>query len=274
MPKHRASTVPCLHANEVECPAVTQGTLTHVACSSAQYLVLNYGPGRYHPALQSECLVHYQLELIDGSVVDTTYKTKEPQRFSPINMIPAWTEALQMMVVGDRYQLVVPSELGYGSAGNPPYIPGGAVLVFKMELLQINGTQVDAGRSGEPMLTCNVTTFDGCIEREHLFIKSMQAKLRIKPWPAGQSPREKLEREIERVARGPPKQADVDRAQDVEPKTWRPPEQDASDPRGEPGKAQGEARVRRDTERARVGGSRFAERFRAAVRLHGAVKAL
>ena len=161
--------------------------------------MLNYGPGRYHPALQSECLVHYQLELIDGSVVDTTYKTKEPQRFSPINMIPAWTEALQMMVVGDRYQLVVPSELGYGSAGNPPYIPGGAVLVFKMELLQINGTQVDAGRSGEPMLTCNVTTFDGCIEREHLFIKSMQAKLRIKPWPAGQSPREKLEREIERL---------------------------------------------------------------------------
>ena len=64
-------------------------------------MVLNYGPGRYHPALQSECLVHYQLELIDGSVVDTTYKTKEPQRFSPINMIPAWTEALQWSGAAD-----------------------------------------------------------------------------------------------------------------------------------------------------------------------------
>jgi len=168
--------------------------------SGLQYLVLNYGPGRYHPALQSECHVHYELTLIDGSVVDTTYKTKKPHIFSPIQMIPGWTEALQLMVEGDKYQLVVPSDLGYGSSGNPPHIPSGAVLCFKMELVQVNGTMVDAGRSGQPMLTCNVTTFDGCIQKELDFVKAFQTKLRVKPWPAGQSPREKLEAEIDRLA--------------------------------------------------------------------------
>ena len=104
------------------------------------------------------------------------------------------------MVEGDKYQLVVPSELGYGSKGVPPSIPAGAVLCFKMELLQINGTKVDAGRSGQMEVTCNVRSFDGCIQREIDYIKSMQRKLSVRPWPKGESPREKLEAERERLA--------------------------------------------------------------------------
>ena len=70
-----------------------------VTKTGLQYLVLNYGPGRYHPALHSECYVHYELTLIDGSVVDSSIKRGKPERFSPISIIPGWTEALQMVAL-------------------------------------------------------------------------------------------------------------------------------------------------------------------------------
>jgi FKBP-type peptidyl-prolyl cis-trans isomerase len=80
---------------------------------------------------------HYRGRLVDGTEFDSSYKRNEPALFPVNQVIPGWTEALQMMKVGDRWQLVVPPELAYGEQGSPPVIGPHAVLIFDIELLAI-----------------------------------------------------------------------------------------------------------------------------------------
>ncbi|MEX2175022.1 MAG: FKBP-type peptidyl-prolyl cis-trans isomerase [Pirellulaceae bacterium] len=102
-----------------------------------QYQVLATGKGS-SPKETDIVRVHYHGTLLDGKVFDSSVERKEPSEFPVNRVIPAWTEALQKMKVGDKWRLFVPSELAYGESGFPdsPIGPN-AMLIFDVELLEI-----------------------------------------------------------------------------------------------------------------------------------------
>jgi FKBP-type peptidyl-prolyl cis-trans isomerase FklB len=108
-----------------------------VTPSGLQYKVLKSGNGPT-PTAEDTVRVHYRGQLIDGTVFDETYGG-EPALLAlsgPRGVIPGWKEALEMMKVGDKWQLVVPSKLGFGEQGGGP-IPPHSTLIFEVELLGI-----------------------------------------------------------------------------------------------------------------------------------------
>ena len=105
--------------------------------SGLQYLVLQPGSGSLHPSAYDRVKVHYHGTLVDGAVFDSSVDRGEPISFGLNQVIKGWTEGLQLMVVGEKTRLFIPSDLGYGnrSAGK---IEPGSVLIFDVELLGIN----------------------------------------------------------------------------------------------------------------------------------------
>ena len=103
--------------------------------SGLQYEVLTQGTGA-KPKASDTVKVHYQGTLTDGSVFDSSVQRGEPASFRLDQVIPGWTEALQLMPVGSKYRLTLPPALAYGDQGAGP-IPANAVLVFEVELLDI-----------------------------------------------------------------------------------------------------------------------------------------
>lgn len=104
--------------------------------SGLQYKVLTQGDGAT-PTAESTVQVHYRGTLIDGTEFDSSYQRGEPVSFPVNGVIPGWTEALQLMKEGDKWQLVIPSQLAYADRGAPPVIPPNAALVFEVELLKV-----------------------------------------------------------------------------------------------------------------------------------------
>lgn len=104
--------------------------------SGLQYKVLTAGQGAT-PAIDSKVEVHYRGTLIDGTEFDSSYSRGTPASFTVNGVISGWTEALQLMKEGDKWQLVIPSQLAYAERGAPPVIPPNAVLVFEVELLKV-----------------------------------------------------------------------------------------------------------------------------------------
>ncbi len=91
-----------------------------------------------NPKASDTVKVHYRGTLIDGTEFDSSYKRNEPAQFTLGNVIPCWTEGVQKMKVGGKARLVCPANLAYGDSGRPS-IPGGAALIFDIELLEISG---------------------------------------------------------------------------------------------------------------------------------------
>lgn len=89
------------------------------------------------PSATDEVTVHYEGTRVDGSVFDSSYQRGEPTSFPLDQVIPGWTEALQLMRPGDEARLVIPPELGYGDQGPAP----GEPLVFKVELLSFKNAR-------------------------------------------------------------------------------------------------------------------------------------
>ena len=106
----------------------------HVTESGLQYKVINEGSGA-KPTATSKVTVHYKGSLLDGTVFDSTEKSGQPISFPLDRVIPGWTEGLQVMSPGAKYIFYIPSELGYGDNGAPGAIPGGATLIFEVELI-------------------------------------------------------------------------------------------------------------------------------------------
>jgi len=105
--------------------------------SGLQYKVLKKGTGKVSPKASDKVVTHYHGTLIDGTVFDSSYNRGEAVSF-PVNaVIKGWTEALMKMKVGDKWQLVIPSNLAYGEQGAPPSIGPSATLIFDVELLEI-----------------------------------------------------------------------------------------------------------------------------------------
>ena len=105
--------------------------------SGLQYKVLEEGPGMEHPKVGTPCDCHYAGRLLDGTEFDSSYKRGKPSAFAPNQVIKGWTEAMQKMVVGDKWEMYIPWNLAYGAAGKPPKIPPKACLIFVMEIMKI-----------------------------------------------------------------------------------------------------------------------------------------
>ena len=105
--------------------------------SGLQYMVLQEGAGTEHPGATDRVKVHYHGTLIDGTVFDSSVERGEPISFGLNQVIKGWTEGLQLMVVGEKTRLFIPSELGYGNRPAGKIGPG-SVLIFDVELLGIN----------------------------------------------------------------------------------------------------------------------------------------
>ncbi|MDH5751494.1 MAG: FKBP-type peptidyl-prolyl cis-trans isomerase [Deltaproteobacteria bacterium] len=104
--------------------------------SGLQYIVMKDGKGK-SPDAKNRVVAHYKGSLIDGTEFDSSYGRGEPAEFAVTGVIPGWTEALKMMKPGSKWQIFIPSELGYGTRGAPPRIPPNATLIFEIELLEV-----------------------------------------------------------------------------------------------------------------------------------------
>ncbi len=104
--------------------------------SGLQYRVISGGTGP-KPGLDSTVEVHYVGRLLDNTEFDSSIKRGVPVQFGVTQVIPGWTEALQLMPEGSKWELYIPADLGYGAGGQGPIGPN-ATLIFEVELLQAN----------------------------------------------------------------------------------------------------------------------------------------
>lgn len=121
-------------------PSTAGGGVVTTA-SGLRYQVLASGPaGGRSPTINDTVTVHYKGTLTNGTVFDSSYERGAPATFGVGQVIPGWTEALQLMKTGDKWAIFIPAHLGYGprSMGD---IPANSDLVFQVELLQVNGAQ-------------------------------------------------------------------------------------------------------------------------------------
>jgi FKBP-type peptidyl-prolyl cis-trans isomerase FklB len=103
--------------------------------SGLQYKVIKEGTGNT-PTADDKVKTHYRGTLIDGTEFDSSYKRNQPAEFPVKGVIKGWTEALQLMKVGGKWELYIPANLAYGQRGRPS-IPANSTLIFEIELLEI-----------------------------------------------------------------------------------------------------------------------------------------
>lgn len=121
-----------------------EGVLT--TPSGLQYEVLEAGAGA-SPGADDRVQVHYRGTLLDGTEFDSSYARGEPVVFGVGQVISGWTEALQLMQVGAKYKLFIPSDLAYGAGGAGDLIGPNAALIFEVELLDIPSQQASAAEA-------------------------------------------------------------------------------------------------------------------------------
>lgn len=125
--------------------------------SGLQYKVLRDGDGERHPLADTSCECHYEGRTAQewskapkGKKFDSSYDRGSPTSFAPSGVVAGWTEAMQLMVEGDQWELYLPSEMGYGDSGQGSDIGPGDVLVFTIEIIKINGASKEAQRGPPP----------------------------------------------------------------------------------------------------------------------------
>jgi FKBP-type peptidyl-prolyl cis-trans isomerase FklB len=126
----KAQSEKFLEDNKAKTGVKTTGT-------GLQYQVLAQGNGK-SPSTADRVTVHYTGKLTDGTIFDSSVKRGQPATFRVNQVIPGWTEALQMMKEGDKWILYIPYSLGYGERGEPPQIPPFSTLIFEVELMKVN----------------------------------------------------------------------------------------------------------------------------------------
>ena len=118
----------------LEANAKKEGVIT--TDSGLQYKIISSGDGK-QPAADNTVTTHYKGTLIDGREFDSSYKRNAPASFPVKGVIKGWTEALQLMHVGDKWQLFIPSDLAYGPSKRSELIEANSTLIFELELLGI-----------------------------------------------------------------------------------------------------------------------------------------
>lgn len=116
--------------------------------SGLQYKVIRSGPETgLHPRPIDEVKVHYEGKRLDGVVFDSSYERGVPASFPLRGLIPGWVEAMQLMRPGDEWMLYVPADLAYGDNQAGADIPPGSTLVFKIELIDVLRSKLQAPKS-------------------------------------------------------------------------------------------------------------------------------
>ena len=108
--------------------------------SGLQYEIITAGQG-VKPTAVDTFVCNYRGTLLDGSEFDASANRGTPLVMAVNQVIPGWTEGLQLMAAGSKYKFWIPYEIGYGVLGNGPKIPGGSTLVFEVELLEVKKKQ-------------------------------------------------------------------------------------------------------------------------------------
>lgn len=108
--------------------------------SGLQYKVITAGKGA-KPKVDDTVVTHYEGRLITGEVFDSSYKRNQPATFPVKGVIKGWTEALQIMPVGSKWQLFIPSDIAYGASQRGQFIQPNSTLVFDIELLEIKSSK-------------------------------------------------------------------------------------------------------------------------------------
>jgi FKBP-type peptidyl-prolyl cis-trans isomerase len=115
--------------------ATKEGVKT--TASGLQYKVLQEGTGK-SPKATDTVVVHYKGTLLNGKEFDSSHKRRKPAEFPLNRVIPGWTEGVQLMKEGAKYQFTIPSKLAYGERGTPGGpIPPNSTLVFEIELIAV-----------------------------------------------------------------------------------------------------------------------------------------
>ena len=151
--EQQAAQAALAEANEAAAEAFLAENATRegvvVTDSGLQYEIIEAGDGPI-PGPDDTVEVHYSGTLIDGTEFDSSYTRGETVTFGVGQVIPGWTEALQLMPVGSKWKLVIPPELGYGAGGAGQVIGPNAALVFDVELISIpSQAEAEAEASGE-----------------------------------------------------------------------------------------------------------------------------
>ena len=111
--------------------------------SGLQYRIIESGAGSEHPLPDTEASCHYEGRTAsnypNGKTFDSSFARGEPASFAPSGVVRGWTEAMQLMVPGDKWELFIPAELGYGDAGAGEDIGPGDALVFTLQMISLNG---------------------------------------------------------------------------------------------------------------------------------------
>ncbi len=102
-------------------------------------IVSDPNPNAPRPSISDTVKIHYEGKLVNGKVFDSSYERGAPAVYPLANLIKAWQIGIPLMHKGDTYMLYVPAALGYGDAGAGDEIPPGSVLIFKVQLLDIEG---------------------------------------------------------------------------------------------------------------------------------------
>ena len=105
--------------------------------SGLQYEVLSEGKGERSQKATDTVLCHYEGRLVSGKVFDSSYERNQPAEFGLNQVIPGWTEGLQLMSEGAKYRFYIPYLLGYGEQGAGPSIPPYSTLIFDVELIKV-----------------------------------------------------------------------------------------------------------------------------------------
>jgi len=124
-------------AKKAEMTEQIKKEFTNSKQSGLRYLVLKEGTGN-KPVATSNVKVHYKGKLVDGSIFDSSIQRGQPIDFGLNQVIPGWTEGVQLMKEGAKYRFYIPYNLAYGERGYPGVIPPKSDLIFEVELIKIN----------------------------------------------------------------------------------------------------------------------------------------
>ena len=135
-----------------------------------QYKILHQGTGTVHPQFGTNCLCHLEGRLINGQPFDSTYDRGQPELLYTDHIAKGLATALSKMVIGDKWELYLSWEWGHGDRGLFGFVPGGATVIYILELMDIQGESVEA-------IQCDAKTGLLCNQQELVFIETMKQKV-------------------------------------------------------------------------------------------------